>query len=256
MCQALQGQVGVAASSTNGRVSRYFDDPKNYLDPRRYIIDVRRACVKDFVKGRDLHQMLDIGCGDGSISIPLLNERNRLTLIDISPNMLDRAMSRVSDSLQANVETIHRDFLEVPLKPSAYNLILCIGVLAHVGSPEAVIMKAASLLRPGGFLILECTDAENFTNMLTMAVGRVRKLFGQDNGYRTRLNSANSIIRMANGQGLRLVSTYRYNVALPLMSKFLSQAMLRKIIFSIYGSPTKNRNASLGKECLFLFQEV
>jgi hypothetical protein len=60
---------------------------------------------------------------------------------------------------------------------------------------------------------------------------------------------------MGNGQGLDLLSVYRYNVALPLMGKLFSQATLRRIILGIYGTPKNNRNQWLGKECLFLFQK-
>jgi 2-polyprenyl-3-methyl-5-hydroxy-6-metoxy-1,4-benzoquinol methylase len=252
-CEIKEKGIGSSVSLTAERVSRYFGDPTNYLDIRRYIIEIRKESVRDFVGNRRLDRILDVGCGDGSISIPLLNAQNRLTLLDVSDRMLAKALSQVSPQLLGNVGTINEDFLSASVE-AGYDLITCIGVLAHVESPELVIMKTASLLRPGGLLILECTDADNFTNQLTLFVGRIRNLFRNGKGYRTRLNSADDIVRMANGQGLNLLSVYRYNVALPLMGKVFSQPALRRMILSIFGTPKNNRNRWLGKECLFLFQ--
>lgn len=254
-CQIERKDIQVGVTATPEDVGRVFSDPKNYLDVRRYIIDVRRQAVQEFIGNRKVHRILDIGCGDGSISVPLLNQENRLTLLDLSKPMLARAMSKVSPELQENVATINEDFLSASLEPGAYDLVMCIGVLAHVPSPDAVIRKAVSLLRPGGLLVLECTDAKNFTNQITFAVGRTRKLLKRTKGYRTRLNSAEDVVRMVKEQELNLLSVYRYNVALPLMGKVFSQATLRRIILWIYGTPKKSRNAWLGKECLFLYEK-
>jgi 2-polyprenyl-3-methyl-5-hydroxy-6-metoxy-1,4-benzoquinol methylase len=245
-----------ASVLTPERVSRYFGESRNYLDIRRYIIEIRQASVREFLDNRTSRRILDVGCGDGSISIPLLNDRNRLTLLDVSENMLARAMSQVSPALQQNVETIHQEFLSAALEPGSYDLITCIGVLAHVTEPELVISKLVSLLEPGGLLILECTDSENFTIELTMLADWVRRPFRKANTYRTRLNSASHVIAIAQQAGLTLVSTYRYNQALPLMGKVFSQNALRQIILWIFGTTKTNRNAWLGKECLFLFQKA
>jgi 2-polyprenyl-3-methyl-5-hydroxy-6-metoxy-1,4-benzoquinol methylase len=240
---------------TPERVSRYFGESRNYLDIRRYIIEIRQASVREFLGDRIPRRILDVGCGDGSISIPLLNDRNRLTLLDVSENMLARAMSQVNPALQQNVETIHQEFLSAALEPGSYDLIVCIGVLAHVTNPELVISKLVSLLRPGALLILECTDSDNFTNQLPVWIGRISRIFRTNDAYHTRLNSAKDVIETSKTEGLRLVSLYRYNQALPLMGRIFSQNALRRIALWIFGTTKNNRNTWLGKECLFLFQK-
>lgn len=244
-----------ASALTPERVSRYFGESRNYLDIRRYIIEIRQTSVREFLGDLTPSQILDVGCGDGSISIPLLNDRNRLTLLDVSENMLARAMSQVNPALQQNVETIHQEFMSAALEPGSYDLIICIGVLAHVTNPELVISKLVSLLRPGALLILECTDSDNFTNLLPVWIGRIGRLFRASDAYHTRLNSANDVVEISKREGLRLVSLYRYNQALPLMGRILSQDTLRRIAFGIFGTTKNNRNTWLGKECLFLFQK-
>lgn len=242
-------------TSKTEMVRRYFGDPQNYLDIRRYVIELRKETVQEFVEGRSFSRILDIGCGDGSITLPLLNPQRRLTLLDLSISMLSRAVSKIPPELSANVEIINQNFMSAPFPPYSYDLITCIGVLAHVDSPSEVIAKVASLLRPGGILILECTDAAHFSNSLTILSGWIWRLFSKPRGYRSNLMSADSVTHMASQQGLHLLSSYRHNLALPTMRRLFSQATLQRMVRWIFGTASRNRNAWLGKECLFLFTQ-
>src|SRR5229473_3269757 len=96
-------------ASRTEAVRRYFGESKNYLDIRHYIIEIRKETVKEFTAGRTFRDILDIGCGDGSISIPFLSATSRLTLLDLSDAMLSRALSRVRPELRENVDTINQD---------------------------------------------------------------------------------------------------------------------------------------------------
>jgi len=241
-------------ASRSEAVREYFTEPKNFLDIRRYVIEIRKETVKEFTAGRTFRNILDIGCGDGSISTPFLTATNRLTLLDLSDAMLSRALSKVRPELLENVDTINQDFLTAALKPGNYDLIICVGVLAHVERTEPVIEKISQLLRPGGLLILECTDCAHFSIQVTLMVGRIRGIFKKATGYRTRLISAESVIRDAQQSSLKLLSVYRHNLALPLMGKVLSQAALQRIIRWIFGRAKHNRNVWLGKECIFAFE--
>ena len=67
--------------------------------------------------------------------------------------MLARARSRIPAGLSDRVEIIKGDFMSAPLEAGAYDLIICLGVLAYVDATRDFIAKLASLLRPvGGWL--------------------------------------------------------------------------------------------------------
>src|SRR5580692_9200767 len=93
------------------RVRHFFDQPENYLDRRRFDIRVRVETTEAFLKESSFTRILDIGCGDGSISVPLLSLDRSLTLLDISPNMLALARSRVPAGLMSKVAFVNEDFL-------------------------------------------------------------------------------------------------------------------------------------------------
>ena len=114
-------------------VKSLFESPQPYLDRRRYNIKIRAETVQHFLRNRQFTSVLDVGCGDGSASIPLLNPQRSLTLLDISSKMLSIAQSQVPPNLRANVQVMNQDFLAANLAPHSFDVIVCLGLLAHVG---------------------------------------------------------------------------------------------------------------------------
>jgi 2-polyprenyl-3-methyl-5-hydroxy-6-metoxy-1,4-benzoquinol methylase len=202
-----------------------------------------------------LERILDIGCGDGSMSLPLLTSGNRLTLVDLSSSMLSFARSNVPRELLANVEIVNEDFTRARLEPQSYDLILCIGVLAHAESPVALIEKIISLLRPGGTIIMESTDASHFLSPLVVLYHRLWGMF-RPQGYALNLISSAEVIEIFRRLHFKLSSIYRYNLpGFPGMDRLIPQGMLHAMVRMMYGTPNHNRNASFGKECLYLFSD-
>ena len=113
-------------------------------------IRIRTETVQEFTRGRTFQSILDIGCGNGSISLPLLTPERRLTLLDISSNMLATAREKIPTNLINHVELVNEGFMKASFEPGTYDLVLCLGVLAHVDSPADVIAKVARILKPAG----------------------------------------------------------------------------------------------------------
>lgn len=235
-----------------------FEDSERYLTNWRYSIRIRAETISEFVKGCEYSRILDIGCGDGSISIPLVRAQSQLTLLDISGAMLANARRQIPPDLVRNVELVNEDFLTAALTPG-YDLILCIGVLAHVSSPQATVAKIGSLLSPGGCVIAESTDAHHLVTRLIRAYGRVRD-FVRPAEYHARDISTAEIVEMFGKQGLELSAIYRYgplvngcSLPLPGMTHLLNQRSLYRLMRMLYGAYPRNRNAKLGNECIYRF---
>src|ERR1039458_272329 len=73
--------------SKSGLVKAAFERPQRYLDKRRCDIRIRAETVRSFTAGQTFTRVLDVGCGDGSISLPLLSQATRMTLLDLSSGM-------------------------------------------------------------------------------------------------------------------------------------------------------------------------
>jgi 2-polyprenyl-3-methyl-5-hydroxy-6-metoxy-1,4-benzoquinol methylase len=231
-----------------------FDNAEWYLKGWRHSIRIREETVSDLIRDRGYKRILDIGCGDGSISIPLLKPGVRLTLLDISGSMLANARHRIPAGLESSVDFVNQDFLDASL-PSGYDLILCIGVFAHVGSPAEVVEKIGSLLAPGGCVIAESTDPHHFVTRISRAYSRVREL-ATPATYELKALSAEQVTEMFAGQRLELSAMYRYSLPLPGMTRVLSEHSLYRLNRMLFGRYPNGKNAVLGNELIYQFRKI
>ena len=231
-----------------------FENPDWYLRSRDYNIRIRTDAVKAFAQKPEYHRVLDIGCGNGSISLPLLTPNNRLTLLDVSSAMLSIARSRIPEELLDHVESVNKSFMEAQLEPSAYDLILCIGVLAYVEDLQSFCSKLVSLLAPGGMVIVECTDSSHFVNHLIATYARLRTLVVPPK-VPLCLRPSAIVERVFSSLGLHLQGTYRYALPLPIIGKCFSQGFHYRTIRAMFGSPLANRNSWFGNECIYCFSK-
>lgn len=235
------------------QVKSLFETPEPYLKRRRFNINIRAETVQYFLRNREFTRILDVGCGDGSASIPLLAAQKSLTLLDLSENMLSIALSNVPPDLKQNVQPVNQDFLSANLEPHSFDLIICLGLLAHVDSPNHVIDKIARLLSPNGIVIMQSTDSGGFLTRLGISYRRISETFGRMK-YRYTLITKNQVIQMFAAYGLELSEIYRYSLpALPGLDRIFSQRALYNYVRFAYGSAGNNYITWPGKECIYLF---
>jgi 2-polyprenyl-3-methyl-5-hydroxy-6-metoxy-1,4-benzoquinol methylase len=236
------------------QVRSLFDHRANYLDRRQLDIRLRTETAARLVEGKDYKNILDIGCGDGSISTPLLNAGNRLTLLDISTAMLSLARSRVAPDLLSRVTFVNQDFIDAPFEEKAFDLVICVGVLAHVASPSKVIAKLASMLKPAGTLILECTDGFHFLGRINRFHNGLAWIF-RPPSYKLNVLSGGEILAMAEKEGLKRTSEFRYAVpmVLPGLNRLLPTATVYRMTRTLFGDVRHNHNRWLGNQIIFSF---
>jgi ubiquinone/menaquinone biosynthesis C-methylase UbiE len=234
-------------------VKELFENTALYLT-YDYNLQIRKETVEAFTSGMNFTNVLDIPSGTGAISIPLLNRTEKLTLIDISSNMLGIAHKNIPENYLIKTEIINADFFELNLPENSYDLIICLGLLAHVNSPEQLLIKVASLLKPGGILIIQNTDAahiysysirfylwlKNIIHKQTYKLNEVSDAF-----IKTKLNSTN----------LELFKCYRYNQSFLGFSNLFSNEKKYSLTRKLFGDATKPKNQSLGSDYTYLFKK-
>ena len=235
------------------QVKSFFAQPERYLRSDCNI-RTRAEVVKDFVGDKVFQSILDIGCGNGMISLPLLRGYNQLTLLDISYNMLSIAQSHIPAEFSDNVKTLNEDFMSAGLEFQSYDLIICLGVLAHVDSPEDIIAKMVSLLQSGGSIIVQNTDAQHPVGYLFNLYSTLRNVLIRTRYTLNRL-SGTKIMNMFRNHGLELVAIYRYNLPIPGMGRIFTSDSLYKLTRNIYGNCANNRYFWLGSECIYHFRK-
>src|SRR5664279_595952 len=240
---AMQSQVE--------RVKPLFAKPDWFLKKKRYNIRLRSEVVQEFLKGAQYSSILDIGCGDGSLSLPLLRPDAHITLLDISTDMLAAAQAQIPGELADNVRIVNGDFASEPFAPHSYDLIICVGVLAYVESLPNTIAKIAKLLKPGGTVITENTNSTHLLTRIYTSLARPIK-----SNYPITSVSSKSVTDLYDSHRFRLTGEFRYSLAQPGMGKVLSQDQMYRLVRFLHGSAGQNRNTWLANECMYCFQHA
>jgi ubiquinone/menaquinone biosynthesis C-methylase UbiE len=241
-------------NANEDRIKDFFEQPDDYLTKGGYNIKIRVATVKEFVKDTARQNILDIGCGDGSLSLHLLNEKTRLTLLDRSRAMLNIASSRIPEGLVSHVQIVNQDFMEAEFPKQIFDLVICVGVLAYVEKLKPFLAKIASVLEPGGAVIMECSDGAHFVRRAYRAYGALRRNLGTGE-FETVARPSSDVLAAWKELGFEASGAFRYSQPPPVIRKLLPQALSYNAIRFIYGTAAQNRTPWLGSECIYHFEQ-
>lgn len=101
--------------------------------------------------------VLDIGCGDGVISKPIVNMGNEVVSIEL-PGVAGLARACGVFSVVAG------DAEQLSFAADVFDLILASEVLEHMWNPQKFIEEAKRVLKSDGFLIVETPEGEGGLN--------------------------------------------------------------------------------------------
>lgn len=114
--------------------------------------DLEGIALREVVGPLTFKSCLEIGCGTGKNTVWLAQRCERLTAVDISPNMLERAREKVSSSTvtfqQADI-TGPWSFTE-----DKFDLVTFSLVLEHIEHLGPVFMEAGKKLTSGGIIYM------------------------------------------------------------------------------------------------------
>ena len=99
----------------------------------------------------DCDHVLEIGCGFGAFARLVAGRVQRVTAMDVSPQMINVARERSAG--YSNLEFELTDFLQTRLPAESYDCVVTLATLHHLPLDES-LRSIKALLRPGGMLIL------------------------------------------------------------------------------------------------------
>ncbi len=100
--------------------------------------------------------VVDLGCGTGTLAVLLASEGHHVRACDYSPAMVAAALAKADAAgLGAGmVEVLEGDASAPPFEPASADVVLCRHVLWTLPDPAAALARWTALLRPGGRLVL------------------------------------------------------------------------------------------------------
>lgn len=97
--------------------------------------------------------VVDLGCGTGTLAVLLAGEGHRVRGVDLSPAMVERAVAKAAAS-GLDVPFVVGDAAEPPYDPGSVDVVLCRHVLWALPDPSAALARWTALLHPRGRLVL------------------------------------------------------------------------------------------------------
>jgi trans-aconitate methyltransferase len=132
-------------------------DPKQYAANARFVAELGRP-VLDLLAPKSGERILDLGCGDGALSLELARYGCDVVGVDSSERMVEAARS-------SGVEARYMDGAALQFS-GEFDAVFSNATLHWIKAPEAVISGVWRALRPGGRFVAEFGGRGNVSTIL------------------------------------------------------------------------------------------
>ena len=161
-------------------------------------------------------RLLDCAAGSGELTCALLKSGrfNHATVVDISPAMLRSAKELLTSQIQdAELEFVQSDVFDFKPSDSHFDLILCLGLIAHTGRLDILLTHLKSMLTGKGQIILQTTLTDHPGTRIVRAMTSRNDLSRR--GYKISWFSEQNISEACDRAGLRIEAKRKHIAGIP-----------------------------------------
>ena len=97
---------------------------------------------------------VDIGVGDGLLTLMLAEAAESVTAVDISPEMLRQLAQRAERAGLRNVTPVEGELEDLPLPDAAFDVAVLSQALHHADDPALALAEARRVVVPGGRVLV------------------------------------------------------------------------------------------------------
>ncbi|MDO8573831.1 MAG: class I SAM-dependent methyltransferase [Candidatus Daviesbacteria bacterium] len=158
---------------------KYWETKPQFIpvNPKTDTISILTKIVIGKLKDRAGALFLDIGCGPGSRTIPIVgSEPNiKLLLLDQAKNVLNTAKDYAS-SQNIRGDLILADAFMIPIKDGSIDCVASIGLNEHFSDParQDLICEMTRVVKPGGILALIVPNKYNLFHTFNKRISEFR----------------------------------------------------------------------------------
>ncbi|MAN64224.1 MAG: ArsR family transcriptional regulator [Parvibaculum sp.] len=139
------------------RAAAFFRENADEWDLIRalYVPEVKvEDALSALVPDSRLNAILDLGTGTGRMLEIFADKADRAEGVDLSPEMLSFARTRLDDAGLTHVHVRQGDIFDLTFVDGEFDLVTLHQVLHYLDDPAASIQEAARVLSPGGRLLI------------------------------------------------------------------------------------------------------
>lgn len=118
---------------------------------KSYIERVKRYMLKKDFKGKTL---LDIGAGDGYMSVEMAKLGLKVIALDLSQIALDHIANYKRQFNLPNITLVHGSAEKIPIKSNSIDYIVANAILEHIPNEAETIYEWKRVLKPGGRMMV------------------------------------------------------------------------------------------------------
>lgn len=123
-------------------------------------------------------EMLEVGCGTGTIALRLAERARYILAVDISDALLDIARDRAAAQGVETVDFAQHDVAALP--PGQFDAVMSFNVLHLIRDIDAALAEMTARIRPGGVLVIKAGClAETWQGRMLRPVIRAMRLVGK-----------------------------------------------------------------------------
>ena len=103
-------------------------------------------------------EVLDVGCGPGTITLGLARRAGRVIGLDASEAMVDQARGLAAEAGTANAAFKVGSVYDLPYDGGSFDVVYAHQVMQHLADPVRALREARRVLRPGGLVAVRDSD--------------------------------------------------------------------------------------------------
>jgi ubiquinone/menaquinone biosynthesis C-methylase UbiE len=126
--------------------------------------------------------ILDIGCGEELMEMPLRDKYQEVYGIDISAPRIARMQKQFGNDpgIHLGVADVNE---KLDFEDASFDAVMVIAVLPYIFDPYHLMKESYRLLKPGGFLIVHVVNAAWIGNRLRLLMGRLPVTSSAEQGW-------------------------------------------------------------------------
>lgn len=152
--EAVEGHLEALLAQRRNQTQEFFDSVAGRYSKLAEPGGGAEALLRAFGSLLSFDHAVDIGSGEGDISLFLARGCKKVTAIDMNQKMLDVLRERFSREGFAGIEVRQGEIEHLPLEDSCADLAVLSQVLHHAMLPEQALAEMLRILKPGAKFIL------------------------------------------------------------------------------------------------------